>query len=497
MSAEGPGLPGELEVLLRDEALRQWLVDQRWYASKSRTVSAIEPLESVRLSGELALVLAQARFTTGTHELYQLLLYGEPVPAPTGPDSPGTPTGPDSPGAAPAGQAVGDDPPAASPIAAVDGRGFFDVCSDPSRAHELLALMEAGAQYRTAGGVFAFHRAGVGGTASNLVARTPARVLDAEQSNSSIVFDERLILKLFRKLESGINPELEMLRFLTARGFANVAPLHGWMEYEGSSLAATLAIAQTFIADGRDGFELALEEIPTATERFLTRLLALGQVTAQMHNVLACDASDPAFSPEEPSHESLALLTATIDEEIERIFTRLPADDPRVAPILGRGQDVRERLAARSQLGTAGRQIRIHGDYHLGQTLHSPRGWVILDFEGEPARPLPERRAKRSPLRDVASMLRSFAYATSMVAQLHGPDVLPAEFEQRARERFLEGYYAAIDHALLPAGPGPRDNLLAVFELEKAIYELGYELDNRPDWIGIPVAGIARLLEEP
>jgi predicted trehalose synthase len=148
----------------------------------------------------------------------------------------------------------------------------------------------------------------------------------------------------------------------------------------------------------------------TAPDTFLERLGSLGTATAQMHNVLASDASDPAFSPQEPSQEALALLSATIDEDIERLFIGLP-DDPRLAPIAGRGQDVRERLTSRTQLGADGRHIRIHGDYHLGQTLHTPRGWVILDFEGEPARPLAERRVKRSPLRDVASMLRSFAYA--------------------------------------------------------------------------------------
>src|SRR5205085_6748249 len=152
---------------------------------------------------------------------------------------------------------------------------------------------------------------------------------------------------------------------------------------------------------------------------FLDRLGSLGEVTATMHNTLASDAGDPAFSPEEPSNEALSLLTATVDEDIERIFLRLP-DDERVAPIAGRGQDVRERLAARSQIGVGGRVIRTHGDYHLGQTLHTPRGWVIIDFEGEPARALPERRQKRSPLRDVASMLRSFAYTTSALEILRG-----------------------------------------------------------------------------
>ena len=139
--------------------------------------------------------------------------------------------------------------------------------------------------------------------------------------------------------------------------------------------------------------------------------------------------------------------------------------------------------------------IRTHGDYHLGQTLQTPRGWVIIDFEGEPARALPERRAKRSPLRDVASMLRSYAYVTSAVEIQRGARAHP-EFEERARQRFLERYFADVDSSLLPAGEAAILNLLSIFELEKAIYELQYELDNRPDWVPIPVAGIRRLLEE-
>ena len=138
--------------------------------------------------------------------------------------------------------------------------------------------------------------------------------------------------------------------------------------------------------------------------------------------------------------------------------------------------------------------IRTHGDYHLGQTLYTRRGWVIIDFEGEPARALPERRQKRSPLRDVAGMLRSFAYAASALQILRGRPA-PPDFEQRAREVFLERYFDAVDATLLPGGAGPVANLLFVFELEKAIYELQYEINNRPDWVSIPVAGLARMLE--
>jgi maltokinase len=284
-----------------------------------------------------------------------------------------------------------------------------------------------------------------------------------------------------------------ILRFLTWRGFPNIAALHGWYDYEGQALASTLGVAQTFLPDAIGGWELALDELWSAPELFLERLGSLGTVTAELHTCLASDAADPAFSPEEPSQEALGLLMATIDEDIERIFLRLP-DDERLAPIAGRGQDVRERLAARAQIGVTGRVIRTHGDYHLGQTLHTPRGWVIIDFEGEPARTLPERRQKRSPLRDVASMLRSFAYVTSAIEILRGRRA-PADFEERAREKFLEHYFAAVDPTLMPGGEAVIKNLLSIYELEKAIYELRYELNHRPDWISIPVAGIGRILE--
>jgi trehalose synthase-fused probable maltokinase len=138
--------------------------------------------------------------------------------------------------------------------------------------------------------------------------------------------------------------------------------------------------------------------------------------------------------------------------------------------------------------------IRTHGDLHLGQTMLTDRGWVILDFEGEPARPLPERRLKRSPLRDVAGMLRSFSYVVAGARILRGASP-PDDWEDRARDAFLAGYFERVDAALLPPGDAPTRQLLAVFELEKAVYELRYELNNRPDWVAIPVAGIARLLD--
>jgi len=285
-----------------------------------------------------------------------------------------------------------------------------------------------------------------------------------------------------------------MLRFLTEHGFSNVAALGGWYAYSGGPLGATLGILQEFVLDGLDGWGLALDELCTAPERFGERLHRLGEVTGEMHTVLASDPNDPAFAPETPSVEALALLTATVDEEIERVFLSLPEDDERLAPIVGRGEEVREQLRMLAYAGSAGMSIRTHGDYHLGQTLWSEEDWVILDFEGEPARSLTDRRRKRSPLRDVAGMLRSFAYVASAVELLRG-NKAPEGWEETARARFLEGYVAAVDPALLPSGHGAIERLLAVYELEKAVYELQYELDNRPEWVGIPVAGIHRLIE--
>jgi maltokinase len=323
-----------------------------------------------------------------------------------------------------------------------------------------------------------------------------ARAITSEQSNTSIVFDEELILKVFRRLEPGVNPELELLRFLTVRGFPNIAQLGGWYAYVGRPLEATLGVLQEYVRGGLDGWELALDELEREPERFLMRLRRLGQVTGSVHAVLGSDPGDPTFAPEDPSAEALALLTATVDEEIGRIFVELPEDVEALDPIRGRGEEVRESLALLSRAGSFGKTIRTHGDLHLGQTLWSEEDddWVLIDFEGEPARSLAERRRRRSPLRDVAGMLRSFAYAVSAVEILRGV-AAPAGWEARARDEFLAGYGETVDSALLPAGEAAFQRLLAVFELEKAVYELRYELNNRPDWVHIPVAGILRMLE--
>jgi maltokinase len=431
---------------LTEDILVEYVAAQRWYASKGREVAHAAVVDCAELPGAV-IALVEVRFPEGTHDTYQLV--------------------------------AGD---------------TLDGLSEPSVTRELVQRIRAGvAQPTRADGTIFFQS--VERFAERGADLVSARVIESEQSNTSVVFDDELILKVYRRLEAGINPELEMLRFLGERGFENMAALHGWYAYHGRPAESTLGILQEFVPDGLDGWDLALDELAQAPDRFLERLRRLGEVTGSMHTVLASDPSDPNFAPEEPSLEALGLLTATVDEEIERAFLDLPDDIEALEPIRARGEEVRERLRQRTYAGAAGRTIRTHGDFHLGQTLWSREDWVILDFEGEPARSLPERRRKRSPLRDVAGMLRSFAYAATAVELLRGTEAPPG-LEERARAEFLAGYMQTVDASIVPPGREAFDKLLSVFELEKAVYELQYELNMRPDWVPIPVAEILRILEE-
>jgi trehalose synthase-fused probable maltokinase len=435
-------------VKVDEQELIEYVTEQRWYGSKSRTVSHSEVLDVVTLresDPEYALALVEIRFDTGSHDIYQLLYSCD------------------------------------------DGALELDGLQDPALARELVHAIRGSLTLQGKEGVVEFRP--VSGFAGLGREMQEARSVGAEQSNTSIVFDDELILKVFRRLEPGINPELEILRFLTEHGFANIAALGGWYAYSGGPTGATLGILQEFVAGGRDGWELGLEEIRDAPDDFLSRLRRLGEVTGEMHTVLASDQSDSAFCPETPAVEALGLLTATVDEQIAKVFLDLPEEEEAVAPIVGRGEEVREQLRMLTNVGSVGKSIRTHGDYHLGQTMWADDDWILLDFEGEPARSLAERRRKQSPLRDVAGMLRSFAY---LAITADGSQ----EWEQQARSEFLDGYLETVDHTLLPSGQAAIDRLLSVYELEKSVYELRYELDNRPDWVSIPVAGIQRLIEQ-
>jgi trehalose synthase-fused probable maltokinase len=445
-------MPSITEALdnIDGESLERWVVAQRWFGAKARDVN-IEVRHAIPLGfdPELAVVVIAARTHAGTHDLYQLLV-------------------------------------------GIDENGLvLDALGEPERARSFATMLRDRAQVESGPDRVSFKWTG---ELAPLGDRPEVRSLRAEQSNSSVVIDERIALKMYRRIEAGDNPELELLRFLSDHEFRNIPTLAGWYELEGDLLDATLGVAQSYV-HGTDGWDLVLDRIKDAPDELVGQLGELGGVIGRMHATLASDPNDADFLPEDPGDEALSLLTATIDEEIERVFLDLP-DRESVAPIAGRGQDVRDRLQLMVQIGNGGRLIRHHGDLHLGQTLSTRDGWIVLDFEGEPARPLIERRRKQSPLRDVAGMLRSFAYAASASELLRG-NPAPEGWENAAREAFLEGYRESTDPLLMPSGQFAMERLLAVFELEKAVYELRYEIQNRPDWVGIPVAGILRLLDEP
>ena len=273
----------EIRRALDEVELRDWVQHQRWYASKARSVTGIDIVESITLRDEplLLLTLVQTRFATGTHELYQLPL------ALRAPESDGIPRG--------------------ESIAHTAEWTVYDALAEPTQALELLRRIEAADEITTPEGHFSFYQFDGEQPQYSMSGATDVRLMGVEQSNTSIVFDDAIVLKVFRKLEPGVNPELEVLRFLTWRGFPNIAPLHGWYDYEGQAFQSTLGVAQTFLPDAVGGWELALDELWSAPEMFLERLGSLGTVTAELHTCLASDASDPAFSPDEPSMEALSL----------------------------------------------------------------------------------------------------------------------------------------------------------------------------------------------
>jgi maltose alpha-D-glucosyltransferase/alpha-amylase len=344
-------------------------------------------------------------------------------------------------------------------------------------------------------------------------------------SNTIVVMGERLILKGYRRLRAGASPELEMGQYLTeVVHFANCAPLAGSLEYHArEGEPRVLVLVQGYVANQGDGWTWALEYLRrhleehrtspasdalpvNAHEGFLALLRVLATRTAELHRALATPTQDPAFSPEpltradteayrqralEEAQSALELLKGRLEE-------LAPADRERAQRVLGRREELLRRLEQCASEDPDGRKIRIHGDYHLGQVLLTRNDFTIVDFEGEPGHSLEQRRAKHSPLRDVAGMLRSFSYveasALGSVAHVEAEHEKLAPlahlWRQESRAAFLAAYDAAAGQAGLYRTLQPGEGLLGLFELEKSLYELRYELNNRPAWAGIPLQGI-------
>jgi trehalose synthase-fused probable maltokinase len=439
------------------EALAGWLAGQRWFASKSRRIAAVAIEDRVPLAGSF-LAIVRVDLEHAASERYAVPLRPGPVPA--------------------------------------------DALDDPEFCTALLRLMGGDDRARgDAGDV-------VGHATRTFPALSPGdlavRRVGGEQSNTSIAFGDALMLKHFRQLSSGLSPELEITRFLTERTtYGHTPRLAGWLDYQPrAGEACTLAVAQELVIGAEDGWQWMLaqlgrtaadlaagsptvEEVRRAARPTLEALRRLGRRTAELHLALASDASDPAFAPERITDADLARWEAGITREIEDARQVL------------KGRALPGAPAARPGLrALAGRmKTRHHGDYHLGQTLRvdARDDFAIIDFEGEPVRPLAERRAKHTPLRDVAGMLRSINYAAASVGDHATERGWTATWETEARRLFVEGYRtAAGTPEFLPATEDGFRRAVAVFELEKAAYEIVYEANHRPDWIEIPVRGFAR-----
>lgn len=374
--------------------------------------------------------------------------------------------------------------------------GVKDALEDDDCLRALFDLIRDGAQLPSASGRIVGEW--IGGPEGLLGLPSPLTVrrMMVEQSNTSVVLGEKVIVKIIRKLEAGVNPEHEVGRFLATRTSFRATPaLLGALRLEGAA-GATLALAHRFIPNAVDGWKYTLDRLRQERplgEDFLDEMADLGARLGDLHRAFgSAPPDDAAFAPEPLLQEDLQRWSASIVGELGvtlaeagRLHTDLEGRRDRLI-------DYARRLA---QVSPSGQKIRIHGDMHLGQVLRAHDQWLIFDFEGEPARSFTARREKYSPLRDVAGMLRSFDYAEATVALEGGT---PRGRVGPSRDAFLEGYRkATLGAAFLPSDPAAFDAMLRAFELEKLLYEVRYEMQNRPDWVRIPVEALLRMEESP
>jgi maltose alpha-D-glucosyltransferase/alpha-amylase len=471
----------------------------RWFAGKARVIVSVAPVDYAGVPGTTgALALFRVRYADGHEETYHAPL-----------------------------------------LSGGRGAGWRDALDDAAFSTALVTQIRAEAALRGTQGTFRFSST----TALAQILRGPIREatrIGAEQSNTSVAYDGAAILKCFRRIEPGPNPELEITEFFTRQtAFRGVPRLAGAIAYQvPGEPPSTLAVLQEFVANQGDAWTWTgarLDEhlgaagggVAAEPDAAFARALAaadarearrLGEITGQLHMALGRAPAGSPLAPEPLDAGTLAAWAAAMQDDLgrtlaslESALARLPAPDRELAQrVLDAAPGLRHALGAIDALGREPvTRIRLHGDYHLGQVLRAADGFVILDFEGEPTRPLEARRATGCALKDVAGMLRSYAYA-AQAALRRAADAAADDPQRRARlvpwteaweegvrTAFLDGYLGETRNrgaTFLPRAPEVLEEALRAYEVDKAIYELRYELAHRPAWVGIPLGGLERAL---
>ena len=499
---------------LEEHALPAYLSKQRWFASKGTSIARVELRSRFTLHGKggsWLLATFRAHLADGRYEDYFLPL------ATNWNQSSSLLHLEDS----------------AAVIIRIRNRdqsgALCDALSDPLFIAELIRTVDGNTTLTASGGMLRFSSTHAYFHLQEEDQQNIKRV-GAEQSNSSALIGRKMVLKAYRKLAVGIQPELEIGRYLTnVANYGNSPPLLGSIEHlDAQGRPTALAIIQGFVANQGDGWSFTLAHL----KRIFTSVLQggadeidngdylalaeqLGLRVAELHRAFASDSDDPAFQPEPVTESDVAGWKTQIQTEAETTFGLLANSQNKLAPdqrarvqmLLTECDRIQNLITGFELSPDAGiEKTRFHGDLHLGQVLVAGRDFYIIDFEGEPARPFAQRRAKHSPLRDVAGILRSLNYAAWSAlfeASRDEPERInllqkPArDWEVRASRSFMHGYQKTIQGcSSCPTDPGIFARLLNLFVLEKALYEIRYEIANRPSWLRIPVEGILTLLAE-